>query len=64
MTDPSVVCPDCNVIHEDGCPRCGRKMYHGYGLMGGGIGSYSVCLDDNCGYFGNQVMDTANDDPT
>lgn len=34
------------------CPKCGaKKLYQGYGLMGGGCGAYEGCDADGCGYF-------------
>lgn len=33
------------------CPKCGADLHEGYGLMGGGIGAYEVCLADGCDYF-------------
>jgi len=33
------------------CPKCGTHVTSGYGLMGGGIGAYQFCCDDNCDYF-------------
>lgn len=32
------------------CPGCGGAAFMGYGLAGGGIGSYTSCLD-GCDYF-------------
>jgi hypothetical protein len=42
-------CPDCGEDHgTKACPECGRPLVYGYGLMGGGMGSYASC---DCGYF-------------
>lgn len=30
------------------CPECGGPLSFGYGLMGGGIGPYVLCVDDDC----------------
>lgn len=30
------------------CPGCGGKITMGYGLMGGNIGPYQVCLNRRC----------------
>lgn len=30
------------------CPECGGKITQGYGLMGGSIGAYEVCLNRRC----------------
>jgi hypothetical protein len=35
----------------DVCPKCGGELHHGYGLAGGGIGTYLSCLEDGCDYF-------------
>lgn len=31
------------------CPKCGGVLTFGYGLCGGGIGGYEMCL--HCDYF-------------
>ena len=38
------------------CPRCevGHLVY-GYGLAGGGIGSYQFCCRDECEHFVKQL---------
>jgi len=37
------------------CPKCGAKaVERGYGLMGGGIGSYELCDTDACDWFAKQ----------
>ena len=43
--------PDSDDGYEpDACPKCGeKKLFRGYGLMGGGCGSYEGC--DACDYF-------------
>lgn len=33
------------------CPKCGAELFFGYGLMGGGVGAYEGCTDDDCDYF-------------
>jgi hypothetical protein len=36
------------------CPKCGGTVVAGYGLAGGGMGAYWLCLDDrgaDCDYF-------------
>lgn len=38
-------CPDA------ACPKCGNCVLGGYGLLGGGCGSYRLCASDGCGYF-------------
>lgn len=43
-----LVCPKCNVVHDDPCPDCGRKLFRGFGLAGGGYGPWATC---ECGYF-------------
>ena len=42
-------CRNCGERREDGCPKCGGQLTFGYGLAGGGIGSYWMCLD--CDFF-------------
>ena len=29
---------------DEKCPKCGSEIEEGYGLMGGGIGGYQVCV--------------------
>lgn len=37
---------------EDGlCPKCKSDIQQGYGLAGGGMGSYEYCLNDDCDWF-------------
>lgn len=36
---------------DERCPKCGGEMTFGYGLAGGGIGGYVMCLEDSCDYF-------------
>lgn len=39
------------------CPKCGiGELQNGYGLAGGGMGSYSYCTSIDCGYF-DKVQD-------
>ena len=38
-----------------GCPKCGGRTYCGYGLAGGGIGTYTMCL--HCDWF-DKTQDT------
>jgi hypothetical protein len=45
---PSV--PDLK-IEKDPCPKCGTQVIYGYGLMGGGIGPYRLCPNDDCDFF-------------
>jgi hypothetical protein len=33
------------------CPKCGGEVANGYGLAGGGIGTYAYCTADGCDYF-------------
>jgi hypothetical protein len=33
------------------CPKCGGETEIGYGLMGGGIGTYVACWADGCDFF-------------
>ena len=40
------------------CPKCKAETIYGYGLMGGGIGSYVVC--NNCDFFAKQQDKEAN----
>lgn len=32
------------------CPRCGDELVEGYGLCGGGIGTYWLCGAEQCDY--------------
>ena len=39
------------------CPKCKEMtLGTGYGLAGGGMGAYTFCIDDDCGYF-NKIQD-------
>lgn len=39
------------------CPKCGNgELQSGYGLMGGGIGAYTYCGNDDCEWF-YKIMD-------
>lgn len=33
------------------CPKCGGEVDYGYGLAGGGVGTYRYCVEDGCDYF-------------
>lgn len=33
------------------CPKCGSAVEHGYGLAGGGYGSYAWCDAGECDFF-------------
>ena len=35
----------------EACPKCGEPLICGYGLMGGGMGPYTLCENDECDYF-------------
>jgi hypothetical protein len=35
----------------DPCPKCGGELHFGYGLAGGGIGTYTSCLEEGCDFF-------------
>lgn len=38
------------------CPKCNApELYAGFGLAGGGYGSYVIC--DACGYFDKQYVE-------
>ena len=45
-----------NEAGMDGCPKCGGELQFGYGLAGGGCGSYEYCTADGCDYF-NKTLD-------
>jgi hypothetical protein len=55
--DPT--CPTCSAAPGDcgHCPKCGGELFTGYGLMGGGIGAYEGCTNDDCDYF-DKTQDT------
>jgi hypothetical protein len=36
---------------DDTCPKCGCQLEHGFGLAGGGYGSYVFCSREGCDYF-------------
>ena len=38
-------------LGQEKCPKCGEETANGFGLMGGGYGSYVFCLGDHCGWF-------------
>jgi hypothetical protein len=43
---------DMTTETQDKCPKCGNETLHyGYGLAGGGIGSYEYCSTDGCDHF-------------
>ncbi len=46
----------------DRCPKCGGELFYGYGLMGGGIGTYEGCDEDGCDYFYKE-QDAEDDTP-
>lgn len=33
------------------CPKCGTETTFGFGLAGGGYGSYVMCQNDACDFF-------------
>ncbi len=47
------------------CPACGGELAYGYGLAGGGIGSYVMCLNDDCDHFDKKPdgSDVESEDP-
>jgi hypothetical protein len=48
-TTPSASLDDVN---RDGpCPKCGAETELGFGLMGGGYGTYRFCTSEACDYF-------------
>jgi hypothetical protein len=46
----------------DACPKCSGGMYVGYGLAGGGMGAYAICLTDDCDDTIYKVLDSEDDD--
>lgn len=42
-------CPKCKEEDALKCPRCGQHVTTGYGMMGGGIGTYRCC--EGCDFF-------------
>lgn len=36
---------------ERRCPKCGGELIFGYGMAGGGMGSYELCDNESCDYF-------------
>lgn len=51
------------VAFTDACPKCGGETTFGYGLMGGGMGAYVVCLTDDCDFF-EKEQDPPEEDET
>lgn len=47
--------------HEARCPKCGGELFTGYGLMGGGCGTYEGCTEDECDYF-SKTQDPGEDE--
>jgi hypothetical protein len=47
-TEIEPTCPKCGVLL---CPKCNSHTHSGYGLLGGGIGTYTHCLEETCDYF-------------
>jgi hypothetical protein len=47
----------------DKCPKCGSETTFGYGLAGGGMGVYWLCLNDDCDYFHKEQDPPEDDDP-
>jgi hypothetical protein len=45
--------PDAETLPEK-CPKCGEETVFGYGLMGGGMGSYVFCDTEGCDFFAKQ----------
>jgi hypothetical protein len=35
-------------LSEGKCPSCGTRLTIGYGMTGGGIGPYEVCMNRRC----------------
>ena len=48
--EDKIRCKECGKTAEpeDLCPNCGIHLIFGYGLAGGGMGSYGMC--DSCDY--------------
>lgn len=54
MTDEAKI----SVPLLDRCPKCGTATEFGFGLAGGGYGTYIFCPSDACdGYFAKQQCD-------
>ncbi len=48
--------PDAESLPEV-CPKCGSETIFGFGMAGGGYGSYVMCdgeKDDGCDFFAKQ----------
>jgi hypothetical protein len=37
------------------CPKCGTETIFGYGLNGGGVGTYVMCGEDGCDFFAKRL---------
>ncbi len=51
-------CIDCGSVHDiEKCPDCGSWIEFGYGLAGGGCGSYKYCTNESCHWMWRQFGD-------
>lgn len=41
----------------DVCPKCGTHTEFGFGLAGGGYGTYVYCPTDGCDYFAKHQLE-------
>lgn len=42
---------------ERTCPKCASPIFYGYGLAGGGVGTYTTCTSELCDHFEKQQDD-------
>ena len=51
------LCDECKKIHDFyKCPKCGAWITEGFGLMGGGFGSYQFCNNEDCDWFRKECL--------
>lgn len=51
MTERPLWCKPEDASNPYPCPKCGGPTDEGYGLAGGGFGSYVFCIKPECDYF-------------
>jgi len=52
MVEENHDCKECGKVHDiEKCPKCGSCIDVGYGLVGGGMGSYKACMNEECDWF-------------
>jgi len=60
LVEKDADCDECGTVHDiEVCPLCKSYIQLGYGLMFGGMGAFSFCLNDDCNWY---VMDYDDED--